>query len=424
MKYPHLAMRLFGVPLLISRAKLDAILVAIGPRMGVVAEPPEDQPDLESFGPGDKKDRKSYFVTEDGIGVVSVMGPLVKRTSGEFLSGGPTTYGEIENEFMDAATDPNIKGILLAIDSPGGESTGAFELADLIHSQRGSKPIMAAADGDAFSAAYAIASAADPSGVYVAKSGGVGSVGVWMMHVDQSGYNAKEGVKPTYLFAGARKIDGNPHEALTDEARAVFQAEVDRVYGMFVDTVARNRGMKPKAVRATEAGLFFGQAAVEVGFADHVGTISDAMAALRGRIISASKPVAKLSATNSEKGKGTTNMDTSEVADTQKPPEQTAQPPVTEAAVPALLAPFEHARQIIQACALAGLTARQALAFLKPEASMDAIRQEILEARAANGGPEIDSHIMPEAGAMENVRDIDKIAEKAAEAIGIAKGGK
>jgi capsid assembly protease len=434
-RYPGLASRIFGVPLLISRAKLDAIMVAIAPRLGVDAS--EGAPDAQAYGPGDKTEkRKSYYVTEDGIGVISVIGPLVKRDSGEFISGGPTTYGEIENEFMDAATDPNIKGILLQIDSPGGESVGAFELADLIYSQRGSKPIVAAADGDAFSAAYALASAAER--LYVTKSGGVGSVGVWMMHIDQSGYNAQKGVKPTYLFAGARKIDGNPHEALTDEARSVFQSEVDRIYGMFVDTVARNRGMKQAAVRKTEAGLFFGEAGVSVGFADQVGTISDALASLRQRI-AASSSVAKLSATNSEKGKGTTKMENEEVADTQKPPEPEVTAPsggdaaqfhftgeelaVNDAAVRASGA--DHAKQIVQLCALAGLTARQALTFLKPEASIDAVRQEILEARAANGGDEINSHISPDAGAMGDKGDREAVINKVAERFeAAAKGGK
>jgi signal peptide peptidase SppA len=118
-------------------------------------------------------------------------------------------------------------------------------------------------------------------------------------------------------------------------------------------------------------------------------------------------------------------MQKPEVADTLKPPEAPATPPVAKAAPPELLvglaggalAPFEQARQILQLCALAGLTARQALVFLKPEASIDAVRQELIEVRAANSGPEINSHILPEAGAVgEKTKPKDSPIEKACEA--------
>jgi signal peptide peptidase SppA len=442
-RYPHLATRLFGVPLLISRPKLDAILAALGPRMGFQVERASDaEPEPKAYGPGDKgRERKSYYVTEDGIGIIEAIGPLVKRNSGEFISGGPTTYGEIESEFTDAITDPNIKGVLLLVDSPGGEAAGAMELSDLIYSQRGSKPIFAAADGDAFSAAYALASAADR--LFVAKSGGVGSVGVWMLHVDWSKAEEKAGINPTYIFAGARKIDGNPDMPLSDEARKTFQDLVDGAYQMFTETVARNRGISVEAVRKTEAGMFFGQpkrgnkSAVDIGFADAVGTVADAMAALRSRIDQQSS-VAKLSATNSPKGKGTTNMDESKVADTQKPPEPEAKPPEGDTAGLAdqtakargegFAAGFAHAKALIEWCGVAGLPIKKALAFLKPEASTDAIRKELLEAGAAESGPEIHGHVLPEAGAMPEkitAANVDKSPlVKLAEERAAARGGK
>ncbi len=284
-RHKQLATRLFDVPLLITLSRLKAILAYAGPLVGVAAD--ESAP--AAYGPGDKgRERKPYFITEDGIAVIEIIGPLVKRNSGEFLSGGPTTYTDIEAEFTDAASDANVSGILLLVDSPGGEFSGALELSKLIYSRRGSKPVIAAVDGDAFSAGYALASAA--SEIFLAPSGGVGSVGVWMMHVDWSGANEKAGIKPTYMSAGARKLDGNPDAPLSPEAKQVFQDLVDGAYQMFVAGVARNRGMPEAAVRATEAGLFFGEpkdglpTAVDVGFADQVGSVADAMAALRTRV--------------------------------------------------------------------------------------------------------------------------------------------
>ena len=174
--------------------------------------------------------------------------------------------------------DPRILGILLDVDSPGGEVGGLFDLADEIYGARAEKPCMAIADDDAFSAAYAIASSAQR--LFVTRTGGVGSVGVIALHLDQSGFDEKVGRKYTAIYAGARKNDFNPHEALSGSAKDELQSEIDRLYDMFVGTVARNREMKPALVRNTEAGLYYAEKAISAGFADQVGTFDDALDAV------------------------------------------------------------------------------------------------------------------------------------------------
>jgi signal peptide peptidase SppA len=188
---------------------------------------------------------------------------------------------------MEAAvSDERVEAILLDIDSPGGETTGCFELSDYIYSIRGMKPIYAVANDMALSAAYAIASAA--SKVYVTRMGTVGSVGVYALHTEQSGFDKQTGVKYTYIHHGAKKVDGNPHAPLSEDAGADIQAEVDRQGGIFVDTVARNRGCSSARVQATEAGLLWAEGAIPL-LADEVGTLDDAMNALRS-IIQISSP--------------------------------------------------------------------------------------------------------------------------------------
>lgn len=274
---PHLASRVFGTPLIISRRGLDVVLAVMSERLNLA-----DAPSVDIAIPATRRNRKPYAMTDDGIAVISIVGPLVYRDSGDALSGGPTTYGEIEAEFADAAADPSVKGILLDIDSPGGEVSGCFDLVDMMYQARGSKPIYAAVNDSGFSAAYAIASAADQ--IFVTRTGGVGSVGVIAMHVDQSGFDAKLGAKYTAIIAGDRKNDFSPHAPLTDQAQASLQAEVDRLYDLFVMTVARNRNLNPQAVKDTQAGLFWGAQGVPAGFADQVGTPADAIAAMRQAI--------------------------------------------------------------------------------------------------------------------------------------------
>ena len=124
---------------------------------------------------------------------------------------GATSYEQIQRQVASAIDDAGVRAILLDIDSPGGETTGCFELSDYIYSVRGIKPVYAAANDIALSAAYAIASAA--SKVFVTRTGAVGSVGVYALHVDQSGFDKELGAKYTYVFAGEKKVDGNPHRA-------------------------------------------------------------------------------------------------------------------------------------------------------------------------------------------------------------------
>jgi len=98
--------------------------------------------------------------------------------------------------------------------------------------------------------------------------------------VDQSGRDAKQGIVYTPIFAGAHKVDFSSHAPLSEDARALAQEEVDRLYAMFVQAVADGRGIDPQAVRDTEAGLLNPQAAQDVGFIDGVRSFDQALAAL------------------------------------------------------------------------------------------------------------------------------------------------
>jgi hypothetical protein len=79
----------------------------------------------------------------------------------------------------------------------------------------------------------------------------------------------------------AGNVVGNPHEPLSDPARAAIQADVDALYGDLVGLVARNRNLTPEAVRGTEAAIYRGCAGVALGLADRIGTVETALAELK-----------------------------------------------------------------------------------------------------------------------------------------------
>lgn len=272
---PHLASRVFGTPLLIARAKLEVILGVLGPRLaGGTLEPLEpetDPPPLTS-------------VTVEKIAVVSVIGTLVSRSGYLDAASGLQAYGDIVDAIASAMDDASVRGVILDVDSPGGEVGGLFDLVEQIQTIRGAsaKPLWAVANESALSAAYAIASAADR--LYVTRTGEVGSIGVVAVHIDESGADAKAGLAWTFVFAGDRKVDGNAHEPLSERARATIQADVDRLYTEFCGLVAANRGLSPEAVRGTEAAIYRGTLAVRAGLADRLGTLDLAIAEMAAEL--------------------------------------------------------------------------------------------------------------------------------------------
>jgi signal peptide peptidase SppA len=304
MKAPliHVAGLVFNEPLAIMPAKLAAILQAIGPRLNVndaaldellklhsIPARPVLLEDAVMFNAQidqsrDGENSKPYRLTPEGVAVIPVRGTLMKRFSYLSAVSGCSTYASLAQAATQAMGDPQVKGVLLDVDSPGGTTHGCFELSDALYQLRGEKPMWAIANDLAASAAYALASSADR--VFLTRTAGVGSVGVFALHADQSAQDEQAGIKYSYIFAGEKKIDGNPHEPLARSARADIQAEVDREYDMFVATVARNRGFAGATVptvRATKAGVYFAEDATPL-LADDVATYEEALEALTQKV--------------------------------------------------------------------------------------------------------------------------------------------
>ncbi|MCA3238175.1 MAG: S49 family peptidase [Curvibacter sp.] len=380
---PHLAARLYGVPLAIHRPKLDVILAVLGPRIGLA-----DLAAPSGFTPP----ARPAATQTTKVAVIPIHGTLVRRTVGLEAESGLTSYAGVSAQLDAALASPDVAAILLDVDSPGGESGGVFDLADRIRAAAQTKPVWAVANDMAFSAAYALASAA--SKVFVSRTGGVGSIGVIAMHVDQSERDAQDGVRYTAVFAGDRKNDLNPHEPISSEAHAFLKGEVNRVYGLFVETVARNRGIEASAVRDTEAGLFFGQAAVAIGLADAIGTFDDALAQLCESV----SPLPKLAASHSGLFSNP-QMESSmnDRTDTAAPDRLAADPAGSPSQTAATAMTVADAIEVAQTCTLAGRTDLIA-GFLESKASPAKVRSQLLAAQA-EASPEIVSRIAPNAAA-------------------------
>lgn len=222
---------------------------------------------------------KPYRRTVQGTALITLVGEFVNRGAWIGADSGLISYEGLRYQLVTAVQDPRVRNILLDIESPGGEAIGAFEAAEMVREVSKVKPVVALVNGMVASAAYAIASGA--RAIVTLPTGISGSIGVVMMHLDFSKWLEEEGIKPTLIFAGAHKVDGNPFEALPEDVKAAFQREVMGFYDQFVATVAAGRkGLGEKAIRGTEAAIFKGQEAIDAGLADDIGTFEEVLAEL------------------------------------------------------------------------------------------------------------------------------------------------
>jgi len=214
-----------------------------------------------------------------GVGVIPIRGTL-KQHAGEslfdFLFGGASTDA-IAEQFAAYVADDAVRAIVFDIDSPGGSTYGMTELAGQIMAARGKKPIVAVANSVAASAAYWIAAAADQ--VYATPGALVGSIGVYMAHMDMAQVVENAGVKVSYVSAGKNKLRGNEFAPLSEDDAKHFQGIVDATYGQFVADVARGRGVTPAAVRGGfgEGDVVTAATAKKLGMVDGVMTLAAAI---------------------------------------------------------------------------------------------------------------------------------------------------
>lgn len=292
MRYPLLATQLYGIPLLIHPDKAAVIETVF--RSHADGAPvqidgaPRPEPEAVAYR-ADRFADKPYVVTDGGVGVLPITGSLVHRGGFIDAMSGMQSYQSLEKKATAMAADPDVKAILMELDTPGGQAAGVFDLGKKMKEActAAGKPLWAAVNESAMSAGYALASAADR--VTMATTGAVGSIGVIALHVDQSKKNAKDGYTYTAIHAGAKKTLGTPHAPLTDAAKSEMQARVDEMYDHFISHVAQMRGLDPAAVRAQEAGVFSGQAAIDAGLVDQIMSFNETLAALEAE--AAAKPV-------------------------------------------------------------------------------------------------------------------------------------
>lgn len=273
MKYMHIMRAAAQTPWAILPEKAEQIMafLAFKAHGGELSEA-----DIQAVTAGTPRPRAT---TPGTVAVLPIFGVIAHRAHmvGGISSPGGTSTEMFSQVFRAVVNDPNVKAIVLDVDSPGGTVEGVEELATEIFEARDKKKIIAVANAMAASAAYWVASGATE--LVVTPSGSVGSIGVIAVHEDISKALDTEGVKLTMIRAGKYKYEGSPYEPLTEEAREAIQADVDSYYLKFAKTVARNRGVGLDAVTEGfgQGRMVLAAEAVKQGMADRVATLDQVL---------------------------------------------------------------------------------------------------------------------------------------------------
>lgn len=270
-------------PVLIAPAWSGAAAAGMTRYRALQGPDSDGRPSPSAMAIWDRDVARRPYAFDGGIALIPVYGLLVPKL-GWIGASWITGYDGLRVQLAHAFDNPEVKAICFDVDTGGGYTSGLFDLIDWIADRKAAtgKTVAAICSDRAYSAGYALAATADT--IAVPRTGGVGSIGVWLAHTDYSRMLDQAGITVTVIQSGDRKTDGHPYAPLPESVRADLKAQVDDLRQLFAATVARLRGLDAAAVLATEGRCYEGPAgtaeAVRLGLADAVLPPDQAYAAL------------------------------------------------------------------------------------------------------------------------------------------------
>jgi protease-4 len=204
------------------------------------------------------------------VAEVGVTGPITRDSSSSPLGAAPVSVGAdaIVDQIDRANADGGVEALLVRLNTPGGEIVPSEDIKLAI--ERFDGPTVAYATDTCASGGYEIASGCDE--LWAREGTIVGSIGVVGSRVNVSELADELGVSYEQLTAGEYKDAGTPLKQLEDDEREYLQGIVDDYYDQFVENVAQRRDIEPERLRETEARVYLGSRAHELGLVDDIGT--------------------------------------------------------------------------------------------------------------------------------------------------------
>ena len=211
------------------------------------------------------------------IDLEGMIGPLgqngILNREGDVLS---RVYARLQR----AAEDRSVRGVILRLDTPGGDVTSSDILYREVvkFKERTGLPVVALMMGVAASGGYYVASACDA--VVAHPSTITGSIGVISLFPDMGGLLSKVGVKMQVIKSGELKDAGSPFRDLSEKEQRIFQEIIDELYERFLSVVHESRkgSLSLEEIRNLADGRIYTAAqALKLKLIDEVGYFDDAL---------------------------------------------------------------------------------------------------------------------------------------------------
>ncbi len=216
--------------------------------------------------------RSCLLNVQNGVGTIDITGPLMRNADEWDKAMGATDMADIHEALDQAGARPDVRSVMLNIDSPGGTVMGTPEVADAVASLNQKKPVYAFSSGLMCSAAYWIASQA--RAIYATPSARVGSIGVVQTVIDQSARFGKAGINVEVFTVGKYKAMGHPAVPLNDEQRGYIKDNLIEIANDFHAAVLSSG--RPIPAEAMEGQTFSGKQAQKMHLASMVRNRSEA----------------------------------------------------------------------------------------------------------------------------------------------------
>jgi protease-4 len=227
-------------------------------------------------------------VVEEGdltgkVAIIPVEGMLMDERTGGLLQPSENPLSLFVQELDQAAQDDSVKAVVLRVNSPGGSVTTSDTMYDALvrFREKTHKPVIASAQELDASGAFYVSCGADK--IFTCPTTIIGSIGVIFESVDLEGTLDKLGVQTYAIKSAPLKDMGSPYRHLTEQAREIMQGMVDEYFARFKGIVVQNRNIHDPQVLTlvTDGRVFSGERGVELGLADQVGRLSDAIDAAK-----------------------------------------------------------------------------------------------------------------------------------------------
>jgi len=180
------------------------------------------------------------------------------------------------SDLSDALNNPNVKAVVLYLNTPGGLAYPCMEIAEYVKTVSEVKPVIVVMGSECASGGYYIASFATK--IFTHKNTLTGGIGVLAVWVDLTQYYEKQGIKVWVWSTSKEKDFGAPWRSPTEEEKAAIQNEVNRIFDKILQDIKNNRNLSSSAVEKVKSGrIFYGDEAISLGLADDIGDLHTAI---------------------------------------------------------------------------------------------------------------------------------------------------